>query len=284
MSKMFVLSVTMVAMSTSTMAGQWLTHHDPRLPRTRDGQPNLSAPLPRTGGHPDLSGVWQVEATSPAEMEKLFGALYAVSVPGDDIVSNSKYFLNILADFPANSSPMRPETMELFQRLAATRGTSSPTVNCLPPGLTQADLGPSPHKIIQTPGVIVVLYEAFGGHRQIYVDGRSLPADAQPLWLGYSAGRWEGDTLVVDTRGFNDKSRLDALGHPHSEMLHVTERFRRRDFGHMELSLTVDDPQMYRRPFTVSVIDRLVPDSDVGEFFCVENEKDRAHMGVPLSR
>jgi hypothetical protein len=161
---------------------------------------------------------------------------------------------------------MRPQTMELFRQLAAPRGTSSPAVNCLPPGLTQADLGPSPHKIIQTPGMIVVLYEVFGGHRQINLDGRSLPADPQPLWLGYSVGRWEGDTLVVETRGFYDKSRLDALGHPHSDALHVIERFHRRDIGHMDVSLTIDDPLMYLRPFTISVIDRLVPDSDVGEF------------------
>jgi hypothetical protein len=273
------LIVGTVAMSTSLVAAQWLTYRDPHVPRTRDGQPNLSAPAPRTNGHPDLSGVWQVEATSAAEMERLFGALRAVSVPGDDIVSDSKYFLNVLADAPANSSPMRAETQELFQRLAATRGTSSPTVNCLPPGLTQADLGPAPLKIVQTPGLIVVLYEAFGGHRQIYLDGRALPADSQPLWLGYSIGHWEGDTLVVDSRGFNDKSRLDALGHPHSEALHVIERFHRRDLGHMDLSLTVDDSQMYLRPFTVSVVDRLVPDSDIGEFFCAENEKDRGHMG-----
>jgi len=174
---------------------------------------------------------------------------------------------------------MRLETADLFKRLTATRGTSNPTVNCLPPGLTLADLFPVPHKIIQSPSVIVELYEAFGGHRQVYLDGRSLPADPQPLWLGYSVGRWEGETLVVDTRGFNDKTRLDAFGHPHSEALHVIERFHRRNLGHMDVSLTVDDPQMYLRPFTVSVVDRLVPDSDVGEFFCAENEKDRAHMG-----
>jgi hypothetical protein len=274
-----LLVIVTVAMSTSLVAGQWLTHRDPQLPRSRDGQPNLAAPTPRTNGHPDLSGVWQVEPTARAEMQALFGDIAAVSVLGDDTFDFSKYFLNILADFPPSASPMRPETADLFKRLTATRGTSSPTANCLPPGLTQADLFPMPHKIIQTPSVIVALYEGFGGHRQIYLDGRSLPTDPQPLWLGYSVGHWEGETLVADSRGFNDKSRLDGLGHPHSEALHVIERFHRRDLGHMDVSLTVDDPQMYLRPFTVNVVDRLVPDSDVGEFFCAENEKDRAHMG-----
>jgi hypothetical protein len=123
-----------------------------------------------------------------------------------------------------------------------------------------------------------MMYEGFGGHRQIYLDGRSLPSDLQPLWLGYSVGHWDGETLVVDSGGFNDKSRLDAFGHPHSEALHVVERFRRRDFGHIDVDLTVEDPRQYLTPFTVKFVDRLIPDSDVGEYYCGENEKDKAHI------
>ncbi len=269
-----------IAVAVSVVAhAQWLTHRTPGVPRLADGRVDVSAPAPRQAdGTPDLSGVWQVEATPEKEMRALFGKLNDIGVLGDNLQGDSKYFLNVLADFSPEASPMRPETAAQFERLSATRGRLSPTANCLPPGLTQADLAPAPLKIVQAPGVIVVLYENFGGHRQIYLDGRAFPPDPQPLWLGYSVGHWEGDTLVVDSRGFNDKSRLDALGHPHSESLHVVERFHRRDVGRMDVSLTVEDAAMYRRPFTVTAVDRLVPDSDVGEFYCAENEKDLAHM------
>ena len=129
--------------------------------------------------------------------------------------------------------------------------------------------------------MIVILYEVDNTRRQIYTDGRKLPADPQPMWMGYSVGKWEGDTLVVDTAGFNDKSWLDAAGHPHSEALRIQERFHRRDFGHMDLQVTVDDPQMYLQPITIKVTEVLIPDSDVLELFCNENEKDRPHLPRP---
>ena len=133
-------------------------------------------------------------------------------------------------------------------------------------------------KIVQTPEVIIVLYEDQNPYRQIYTDGRPLPKDPQPAWLGYSVGKWEGDTLVVDSAGFNDKGSLDTAGHPQSEELRLRERFHRRDFGHMDLELTIDDARMYTRPFTVKVTEVLLPDSDVLEFVCTDNEKDRAHL------
>jgi hypothetical protein len=126
--------------------------------------------------------------------------------------------------------------------------------------------------------VIAMLYEQDTSFRQIFIDGRKLPADLQPAWLGYSVGKWDGDTLVVDTAGFNDRSWLDAFGHPHSESMRVTERFHRRDFGHMEVQITVDDPTMYTKPFTIKINQRLLPDTDLIESFCLENEKDRAHI------
>jgi hypothetical protein len=150
---------------------------------------------------------------------------------------------------------------------------------CLPLGLPRADLfNYAPFKIIQTPGMIAVLYEADNTHRQIYTDGRKLPVDPQPAWLGYSVGKWEGDTLVVDASGFTVMSPLDLMGHPHSEDLHIQERFRRRDFGHMDLSIMIDDLKMYTRPFTVKVTEVLIPDSDILESICNENEKDRPHL------
>ena len=150
---------------------------------------------------------------------------------------------------------------------------------CLPIGIPADDLLPGPFKIIQTPELILVRNEYENTFRQIYMDGRKPPADPEPLWLGYSVGKWEGDTLVVDTVGFNDKGWLDGMGHPHSEALHVTERFHRRDFGHLDVEVTIDDPKVYTKSFSVKFTELLHPDSDVTEYFCNENEKDRPHIG-----
>jgi len=134
-------------------------------------------------------------------------------------------------------------------------------------------------KIVQTPGLILIMLE-LGGVRQIYTDGRKHVADPSPSWLGYSVGTWQGDTLVVDTVGFNGKSWLDVIGHPQSEAAHIVERYRRRDFGHMDIEMTIDDPTWYTKPFTVKVTHLLQPDTDILEYFCSENEKDRPRMGV----
>jgi hypothetical protein len=198
-------------------------------------------------------------------------------VPGDDPRTFNKYFWNILADFKPEEAPIRPEAAELFRKNGASAIT--PVSSCLPLSIPGADmLGYAPFKIIPTRGVTVVLYELDNTHRQIYTDGRKLPVDPNPAWLGYSVGHWEGDTFVVDSAGFNDKARLDGFGHPRSEAFRVQERFHRRDFGHMDLQITIDDPKMYLKPITVKVTEILVPDSDVLESFCNENEKDRAHL------
>ena len=255
---------------------QWLNYPTPGTPRTRDGKPELSAKAPRASdGKPDLSGVWQTEPVPPGE--SVLGDESFFVVPGDDPRTFNKYFWNILADFKPAEAPIRPEAAELFRKNAAS--AISPVASCLPLGIPGADmLAYAPFKIIQTRGVTVVLYEVDNTHRQIYTDGRKLPADPNPAWLGYSVGHWEGDTFVVDSAGFNDKGRLDGFGHPRSEALRLQERFHRRDFGHMDLQVTIEDPKMYLRPITVKVTELLVPDSDVLESFCTENEKDRAHL------
>ncbi len=265
----------------ATLSAQWLNYPTPGTPRTKDGKPNLSARAPRaSNGKPDLSGVWQTEFAPAGENERIFGSFVGdFVVPGDDPRTFSKYFFNILSDFKPEDAPIRPAAAELTRKNAARIGTDNPSTQCLPQGITRADIFSfAPFKIIQTSGLIAILYEVDNTHRQIYTDGRKLPADPQPSWLGYSVGRWEGDTLVVDSAGFNDKSWLDGRGHPHSEDLRIQERFHRRDFGHMDLSLTIDDPKMYTKPFTIKVTELLVPDSDVLESVCNENEKDRVHM------
>lgn len=257
---------------------QWLNYPTPGTPRTKDGKPNLSAPAPRaSNGKPDLSGVWQVEPPAPGEMERKVGDVGTFAVPGDDPREFSPYFFNILGDFKREDAPMRPAAAEIFMKNAKTFGKEHPYSRCLPMGIPSTEMIAVPFKMIQTPGILVILNELDFTYRQIYTDGRPLPVDPQPSWLGYSIGRWEGDTLVVTTAGFNDKGWLDAIGHTHSEALRVEERFRRRDFGHMELQVTIEDAKTFTKPFTIKVNQLLVPDSDILETVCAENERDRAH-------
>jgi len=273
------LFVLFAILSTGARA-QWLHYPTPGIPRTRDGKPNLSAPAPRSNGKPDVSGLWQVEPTPFDEMTRMFGPeLDSLSVPGDDPRNFSKYAFNILADFKPEEAPMRPEAAQIVQSRLKSFGIGNPTTQCLLGGVPFGGLLPFPNKFIQTPGVIVILQEADGGLRQIFTDGRKHTADPQPSWMGYSVGRWEGDSLIVDTVGFNDKGWLDGSGHPHSEALKIQERYRRRDFGHMDVQVTADDSKMYTRPFTIKYTLDLVPDSEIAEYVCDENEKDRSHLG-----
>lgn len=260
---------------------QWLSFPTPGTPRTRDGKPNLNAPAPRAvDGKPDLSGVWMHELTSVAEMRRLYGAgideRVKVDVPGMEIGTQHKYAFDILLDFKPGESPTRPAVAELLKR-AANR---SPADVCMGhPGIPLADLLSEPIKIVQSPRLTVILYEVDNARRQIFTDGRTLPKEFDyPAFYGYSAGHWERDVFVVETAGFNDRTPLDSMGHPHSEALRVTERYRRRDFGHLDLEMTFDDPQMYTKPFTIKVPHDLLPDSDIFESYCDENEKDRAHL------
>ena len=266
------------AFLASSALGQWLNYPDPTTPRTKDGKPNLSAPVPpASDGKSDLSGVWQVEPPAKGEIERMLGGALSVGlVPGDDITTFSRYFFNILADFKPEESPLRPEAAEIMRKRPKDEPT--PDERCLPVGLPRAELIGFPFKIVQTPRLIVILYEGDNSRRQIYTDGRTLPVDPNPTWMGYSVGRWEGDTLVVDSAGFNDQVRIDSVGHPVSDSLRVEERFRRRDFGHMDLQITITDPKNYTRPITFKVTQLLLPDSDIFEYYCNENEKDRQHM------
>jgi hypothetical protein len=260
--------------------GQWLRYPTPGIPRTRDGKANLTAPAPRASdGKPDVSGIWQAEATPSGELKSLFGpGLDALSVPGDDILKFSKYAISILADFKAEEAPMRPEAAKIVKHRFETFGFENPTAACKPAGGPFGGLLPFPSKFVQTPGTIVIALEADGAIRQIFTDGRKHTADPQPTWMGYSVGHWGGDTLVADTVGFNDKGWLDASGHPRSEAMHVVERYRRRDFGHMDVQVTFDDSKFYTRPFSIRYTMDLLPDTEIAETICAENEKDLPHI------
>jgi hypothetical protein len=261
-----------------TAHAQWLNHPAAGIPRTTDGKPNLSAPAPRTAdGKPDLSGVWTTDGTGAAEIDRLFPGISDLAVPGDDPRSFPKYFLNVFADYRNEDVPIKREVMPIFLARAKSLGKDNPTSHCLPAGIPMGDLLPAPRRFIQLPNLLVILYEGVNPQRMIYLDGRKHVIE-QPAWLGYSVGRWEGDTLVVDTRGFNDRTWLDAFGHPRTEAMHIVERFTRRDFGHIDVEMTFEDPGAYTKPFSIRFSQTLTPDTDVIEYVCAENEKDRQHL------
>ena len=257
----------LLAGTAATAEAQWQDAKTAGAPRDKNGKVVMTTPAPKFEGKPDLSGVWQVEG-EPRGPAALFGI-------GESI--NSKYFRNILADFPADQQPLTPLGVELLRKNTAA-GAFNPLLNCFPDGVPHGDLLPEPFKIVNSRGVIVMLYEVETTFRQIYMDGRKLPVDPSPRYQGYSVGRWDGDALVIDSSGFTDTGWIDARGTPHTEAMQVTERFRRRDYGHIDLTVTVRDPKVFTRDITFTVVLDLMPDTDVFEHYCLENERDDAHF------
>jgi len=278
---MNVRALAVAAMVIGTSAGaqaQWVSYPSPGVPRTTDGKPNLTAPAPRDGHRrPDLSGVWQADGAPIPQLIRLLPG--GENGLGEDIPT--LYFINILADFERGKEPLQPAAAAAASHLSiAAVNRDDVGLNCLPSGLPMFMTAPAPFKIVQAPGLVVMLAEADTTFRQIFTDGRPHPADPQPSWMGSSTGHWDGDTFVVETLGFNDRGQLDAMGHRHSSALRLTERYRRRDIGHMEIQLTLDDPLTLTQPVTVTFGASLKPDTDLIEYFCSENEKDRHRMTV----
>jgi hypothetical protein len=258
-----LITLLLAVLVSSPMTAQWLNQPDPRFPRTKDGKPDLTAKAPRASdGNPDLSGVWirrEGESTPAGSNDK--GLAFSLS-----------WFM------PKNAQiPLRPAAAEIFRERAARNGGGRPSERCLPHGVPGAMLPPDPFKIVQTPGLTLILYEAFVDFRQIFTDGRKHPQSMNPAWYGYSVGKWIGESFEVQTVGFNDESWLDGLGLPHSEELRVTERFQRLTAGHLQMEGTIDDPKMYTRPWTFKVDFSAIPDADLIENIC-ENEKDVPHQ------
>jgi hypothetical protein len=242
---------------------------DPNIPRSSDGRPNLSAPAPRLNGKPDLSGVWQAERTPVAEFVRVLGPGLPEIQP--DLNDITKHVLNVLWDVPPGEQPLRPEGVAIMEQRQKS-GLDFPTAYCQPASVPAA-MFITEFKLIQAPRQIVVLAGNGDPARQIYIDGRSSPKDPEPSWMGSSVGHWQGETLVVDTTGFKESAWLDSFGHPRSEAMHITERYHRRDFGHMDLELTFDDPKYYTRPFGFKTTLTLFPDTDVLEYVCMENQR-----------
>ena len=254
-----------------SLAAQWPSNAPAGAPRTPDGKTKLDAPAPRTAdGKPDLSGVWESVRTGTGQ--QILGA----DVPA---LSRTSQFWNIGAGLEGDL-PLQAWARDLRDTRIADLSKDNPDAHCLPIGFTQLHNHPQPRKIIQTPSLIVFLYEANGGVRQIFMDGRSLPGnDPQPWWYGYSIGKWDGDTLVVETTGFRDGGWLDVNGAPLTDAAKMTERFRRVNYGNMEIEVTVDDPKAYTRPWTaVKMRHRLLSDDELIEFVCGENEKSSQHF------
>ena len=245
---------------------QWINHPTPGIPRLANGKVNLAAPVPKTAdGKPDLTGLWQrARGTSrPAQRTNAAGLAMGPN----------------LADFmrPGETIPqILPPYEALHQQRMANFMADRPSSRCLPHGIPDQMLIGVPLKIVQNPGLTLILYEEFTRFRQIFTDGRDHPPVANPAWLGYSVGKWEGDWFVVDTRGFNDKSWLDDSGRPHTEALQTIERFRRRDFGHMDVEITIDDPLAYAKPWSFPLHFEFLADTEMIEDVC-DNEKDSAH-------
>jgi len=242
--------VILLTLSASANA-QWLNYRTPGVPRTADGKVNLAAPAPRTSdGRPDLSGVWK-------------------SPNADRLEAN-------IAQGP-NAGAVQPWAQALFDKRLGDVRADSPRARCLPlsvPFHNVFDL----LRIVQTPALTVMMYEAPNNvFRTVFTDGRELPADPNPTWLGYSIGRWDGDTLVITSSGFNDLGWLDFGGHPQSGTLRLTERLHRRDFGHIDVQMTLEDPHVFTRPITVATQLVLQPDTELLESFC-DNERDLSHF------
>ena len=247
---------TFIVVAGVALDAQWIKLPTPGLPRLPDGKPDLTAPAPRTpDGKPDFSGLWKNDG-------------------GD------RYYNNIAADL--RESDVAPWAHALFVKRQLEFGKDSPETQCLPLGPAYLTTRYRDFRILQTPTLIMLAFED-GMHREIFMDGRSLEPDPNPSWMGYSVGHWEGDVLVVESNGYTDRSWLDFGGHPHTEDLRITERYTRRDIGHIDLQLTMVDPKVFPRPLTLSMPIALQADVEMLEAFCENHHNSRARMALTSS-
>ncbi|MEO5923595.1 MAG: hypothetical protein ABIR70_07190 [Bryobacteraceae bacterium] len=261
---MRVSTVALALLLALPVAAQWFHLPTPGVPRTRDGKPNLTAPAPRVAGKPDLSGIWTLQHP-PCTGEC-------------DYVAGPE-FLNLGAKLPGGL-PYQPWAAELVKKRSADLGRDDPVAFCRPAGAVRILTFPPPRKILQLPGQLVILSERDVTFRQIFMDGRKLPVDPAPTFNGFSVGKWEGDTLVVQTIGLREGTWLDRNGSPITEAAKMTERFRRLNYGRLEIELTIDDPGAYTKPWTVKLNQDILLDTELLDYHCSDNEKDAAHVAA----
>jgi len=248
------------------LSAQWPKFSTPG-PKTADGKVDLRGPTPRTAdGKPDLSGVWE---TIQGGRRGRGPAPVAAQDTGE-LPPSGSVFGNI-GDQTQGGAPYQPWAAELVKKRQADNSKDNPDAHCLPMGVMQMTSHPYPKKIIQTPSEVILIYEGSGTTvREVFLDGRTPAKDAEPWWNGYSTGRWDGDTLVVETVGFMDDGWLDVRGSPLTSAGKLTERFRRPNYGSLVIEVTVDDPKAYTKPFTATVNNRLLPDTQLIEFVCID--------------
>jgi hypothetical protein len=247
---------------------QWLDYPTAGVPRTADGKPNLSAPAPRTAdGKPDLSGMWGWETPVAC----------GAHCSDIDIQNIGREFLNIAYRFKGGL-PYQPWAAQLVQKRKVDNAAGDPNIRCMPRGALRIWTDDYYKRIIQSTGRLVILTERNMQYRQIFTDGRPLPTDPNPTWNGYSTGKWEGDTMVVQSIGFRDDLWLDSAGNPLTNAAKVTEKIRRPNYGTLEIEITVDDPKAYTAPWSVKLTQPLVLDSELLDYYCLENEKDFVHL------
>ena len=264
-------AIVLCAALSPSLAAQWPDYPHAGVPRLPNGQPNLNAPAPRTAdGKPDLSGLWRGGmAAVPAQPGQPAPAPATAAPDGTPLATFRDVGANVKGGLP-----FTPWGADVLKKRKDDNSKDNPEAHCLPMGIMQFHTQGAPRKFYQTPAALVILYEASSGVRQIFTDGRPLPDnDPQPWWYGYSTGKWEGDTLVVQTNGFRDDGWLDIWGSPLSEKAKVTERFRRPSFGRMEIDVTIDDPKAYTKPWTVRVNQQIMVDTEILEFICLENQR-----------
>ena len=294
-----------MALCSATMTAQWPKHTDAGVPRDAKGKVRMDAPPPRMpDGKPSLEGNWRRadREPPPPEIAKIVGDREGQGggrpagipvepdiepFPPDPKSPPVATFFELGANVPGGLA-FTPWAADLRKQRMATDSKDNPDANCMPMGITQFHMQPQPRKIIQTPKLITINYEANYGIRYIYLDGRKLPpqGDPQPFWYGYSVGHWEGDALIVETnnlRGAEDgpfDGWLDVHGSPYSQQAKFTERFRRPTFGKLEIDVTVEDKKAYTKPFTVRINQRVIVDEEPIEFICNENQQFRRRVKI----
>jgi len=243
---------------------QWLNYPTARVPRLRNGNPNLSAPAPRASdGKPDLSGIWQLEARCPPE--------------GCGDYPAAPEFIDLGARLKGGL-PYQPWAAELVEKRWTQLGKDDPVGGCRPAGAIRLLTFPPPRKILQLPGEVVILSERDVTYRQLFTDGRPLPQDPDPSWNGFSTATWEGDTLTAHTVGLRDGTWLDRKGSPMTDAAKITERFRRVNYGRLEIEVTVDDPKAYTQPWTIKLNQLIVLNTELLDYYCLDNERDATHL------
>jgi hypothetical protein len=261
-----------IVLATSPIGlAQWVHYPTAGIPRKADGTPDLTAPAPKLpDGKPDLSGIWR---GNPRRCLSKDGQ----SVPCGVEIGGSPLGQNLGRDLPGGL-PYHPWAAELTQQRRADFSRDDPHVRCMPDNPPRTWTLPHLTKILHTPKLLVTLYEVNAQYRQIFIDGRPFPDDPTPGWNGYSVGHWDGATLVIETRGFRDGLWIDNGGSPMSDAAKMTERLHRINLGTMELEITIDDPKVYTKPFTVKQTEYLEPDTELIDEFCIENEKSYERM------